>query len=321
MHRVLLRQLKKLGIEDTAQLPSASQWQQFLERINQTYDQSDQDRYTLERSLDISSKEMQKLYEAAESANHTKSDFLANMSHELRSPMNSIMGFIRRVAKKTEENTDLDTNFRTQQLKFLGIALSSSERLLTLLNDILDLSKLEAQMMQFNIEQGDLLEVVKEGAMEQASPREEKSISLTIEPPSTDTHAYFDHTRIMQVILNLLSNATKFTPEEKHITITFADSQLCTGRRRTDTNTIPALSVTVRDEGPGIPPGELELVFDKFAQSSKNKSEHGGTGLGLAISREIVSAHLGTLHANNHPKGGAAFILTLPRSPVKNLQT
>ena len=171
------------------------------------------------------------------------------------------------------------------------------------------------------MQSGDLLEAVNMSVEEQTFLREEKSIKLTIEPPSTDTRAYFDRTRIMQVILNLLSNATKFTPEGKHITIVFSDSQLRIGRRRTDLGSVPALTVEVQDEGHGIPPGELELVFAKFSKSSKNKSEHGGTGLGLAISRQIVSAHLGTLHANNHPKGGAAFTLTIPRSAVRNLQT
>ena len=163
---------------------------------------------------------------------------------------------------------------------------------------------------------GELLEVTKAAAKEQLSLRTEKSVKLIIEKTSIDCHAFFDKEKMMQVLLNLLSNATKFTPQGSLISISFAESTLNRGRRNTDDGTMHALSISVKDEGPGIPDEELELIFDKFVQSRKTRGTAGGTGLGLAISRKIVLAHGGNIKAQNHPLGGAVFAVTLPKEPL-----
>jgi signal transduction histidine kinase len=115
------------------------------------------------------------------------------------------------------------------------------------------------------------------------------------------------------VLHNLLGNAIKFTPEGRHIVVEIAADQVPAGRRASDAGRLlPALRLTVADEGIGIPPGELETVFEKFAQSSLTGTGAGGTGLGLAICREIVRAHRGIIRARNRPQGGAAFDVLLP---------
>ncbi|MBT6499552.1 MAG: hypothetical protein HOK67_06580, partial [Deltaproteobacteria bacterium] len=111
----------------------------------------------------------------------------------------------------------------------------------------------------------------------------------------------------------------KFTPPDKKITISFASQKLPVGNRRTDQETIPALTVKIRDEGTGIPENELESIFNKFIQSSKTKTGAGGTGLGLSICQEIVKAHHGKIWAENNPDGGATFSFILPYESVMTI--
>jgi signal transduction histidine kinase len=132
--------------------------------------------------------------------------------------------------------------------------------------------------------------------------------------PAESCHVLGDCKRISQVLHNLLGNAIKFTPEGRRIFIEIAPASLPAGRRAADSGALAALRLTVADEGIGIPPAELEAIFDKFAQSSKTATGAGGTGLGLAISREIVHAHRGIIQARNRPEGGAAFDVILPLS-------
>lgn len=246
--------------------------------------------------------------EAAEDANRAKSEFLANMSHELRTPMHSILSFSNFGVKKLE----------SASLEKLGSYFSrineSGSRLMRLLNDLLDLAKLEAGRMDFSMTQTDLADVLQICVKEYETRLQEKSISLIITPPECSTEACFDATRISQVIINLLSNAFKFTPEGKSIRITIEMDQLPVGRRKSDESSIPALQLCVRDDGIGIPQEELNSVFDKFIQSSKTKTDAGGTGLGLAICEEIIVGHRGRIWAENTPSGGAAFYFKIPLS-------
>jgi signal transduction histidine kinase len=113
---------------------------------------------------------------------------------------------------------------------------------------------------------------------------------------------------------NLISNAIKFSPHGKHIIIAIDDEKIARGHRQTDIKFIDAIHLTVRDQGPGIPDGELEAIFDKFIQSQHCSSD-AGTGLGLAICKEIVENHFGTIIAENAPDGGAIFSIVLPKKP------
>jgi len=254
------------------------------------------------------------LREVADSANRVKSNFLENMSHELRSPMTSIksgLGIIASVISDPEADEEDWNDVRTA----VQLAQGSAERLLGLLNGILDLSKLEAGKMEFNFQFDDLEKVIQMAIQEVWLQLQEKQLTLKTEMEGVDTHIIFDFDKMMQVAINLLSNAIKFTPEGKEIMIIVLASAPRLELPDSDGITFPALTLIIKDQGVGIPEDELDLVFDKFTQSSSTKTGAGGTGLGLPITAEIILAHNGSIRAENNPEGGASFIVTLPRKP------
>lgn len=247
--------------------------------------------------------------EAAERASEAKSEFLANMSHELRTPMHSVLSFASLGEEKSQALAQEKLGHYFQRIH------QSGSRLLNLLNELLDLSKLEAGMMHLQQKDEDVLDLVREAVAEAESWATTRKLRLLVEARTADTGATIDATRIGQVIRNLLSNAIKFSPEGSTVRILLDDAQLPSGRRTTDRSDIPALCIEVKDEGVGIPDTELERIFDKFVQSSSTKTGAGGTGLGLAICREIVHAHRGSIKACNNSPAGASLIVILPRSP------
>jgi len=245
--------------------------------------------------------------EAAERASEAKSEFLANMSHELRTPMHSVLSF----ASLGEARAHTDKQEKLAH--FFSRIHQSGTRLLGLLNNLLDLSKLEAGMMNLQLREQDVLPIIQEAVHENESWAATRQIQLTVDFGMAATSVPVDGVRIGQVIRNLLSNAIKFSPAGAKVEIFFSNVRLPRGRRASDPEDIPALQIEVRDEGPGIPETELETIFNKFVQSSKTKTGAGGTGLGLAICREIVHAHGGCIRAYNNPAGGASLILSLPQ--------
>jgi PAS domain S-box-containing protein len=244
----------------------------------------------------------------AEKANQLKSEFLANMSHELRTPMQSILGFSKRGIKQAEKASIEETIDRFQTIN------NNGTRLLSLLNDLLDLSKLEAGTVSLHLKNHDLLEIANSSIQSLSVLSDEKKLLISVESSVDDTKADIDSAKIQQVFLNLLSNAIKFSPEGSNIILKIEEATISVGRRASDTINKPALSISVIDQGMGIPDDELETVFDKFVQSSKTKTGAGGTGLGLAISSEIIKGHKGKLWAiNNIDEPGTTFTITLPR--------
>lgn len=249
--------------------------------------------------------------EKAELANRAKSEFLANMSHELRTPMHAILGFSSLGSGKVGSATN------EKIIGYFTRINESGQRLLFLLNDLLDLSKLEAGRMKYEFSDNDLQKTIS-NVVEELSPLFlERSLTTDIEPAAINTVMQYDKDKIEQVVRNLLSNAIKYTPDGMSVMIYYAETRLANFKGQALAEEVPAISVSIMDQGTGIPEDELESVFDKFVQSSNTDSGAGGTGLGLSISKEIIEGHGGVLKASNSlGKGGAIFTFTLPYRQV-----
>ena len=237
--------------------------------------------------------ESEKQREAAEEAARAKSEFLANMSHELRTPLHGILSFAGfGLRKYNSAGPEKIYDY------FLQID-HSGQILLTLLNDLLDLSKLEAGKMNFQFQKEDLNAWIDVVLKEFRPLVVDKNLKIEYQKPEFSPIAYHDQRRIMQVMRNLLSNAVKFSKAEGKIEVKVERKN-------------GLIQVAVQDQGVGIPESELKTIFDKFIQSTKTKTGAGGTGLGLSICREIVTAHKGRIWAENNPNGGAIFKFLLP---------
>lgn len=239
--------------------------------------------------------------ELAEKANEAKSLFLANMSHELRTPMHGILSYSALGVKNFEK-------YPPEKLKvFFERINSSGLRLLSLLNDLLDLSKLEAQLEVVNSETFDFYEVIKDMSLEMDPIIKQNNLQIEYDIKAKNTRMYSDKKKIQQLLSNLMSNAIKFSPENGKITIELEDAGLDESKFETD-----AILLKILDEGPGIPEDELKAIFDKFIQSSKTSTGAGGTGLGLSISEEITKLLGGSIWAESKRAEGAAFNVKLP---------
>lgn len=249
----------------------------------------------------------------AERANAAKSEFLANMSHELRTPMHAIMSFASLGVEKLQH----------QRLEKLPLYLQrihdSGARLLMLLNDLLDLSKLEAGKMAYDLQRHDMAALVGAVAGQVEPLLHQKSLTLIVEPFEEPAVVLCDALRISQVLYNLLSNAIKFTPNGKTIRIISGFTGPLSLPGEASGQGPSFLAVTIEDEGIGIPADELETVFDKFVQSRKTKTGAGGTGLGLPICRQIIAGHGGVIRAAQTAAGGTAMTFTLPAGEAVTL--
>ncbi len=234
-----------------------------------------------------------KAKEAAEAADQAKSRFLANISHELRTPLHGILSYTRFGLN------EVATAEREELRGFFGNVDHCANNLLCLVNDLLDLSKLESGRMAFESRHAELGQLVEMVVDEFKSMCAEHKVTICHRMPEEAMTATVDPNRIQQVVRNLLSNAVKFSP---------VDGTIFVELRRVGKNFL----LSVRDEGPGILPEELETVFDRFIQSSKTMSNKGGTGLGLAICREIVNWHQGRIWAENNDTTGCVFYCELP---------
>ncbi|QDU59485.1 Signal transduction histidine-protein kinase BarA [Planctomycetes bacterium Pan216] len=244
-------------------------------------------------SLDHKLDELARANMALFEMNRLKSDFLATISHELRTPLNSILGFSDLLAEVQ--------GLEQKQQRWVGNIQSSGKMLLNMINDILDLAKLEAGKMQLHIEDFSLRDVV-EGLIQMTLPlADKKNIALEAEIESSIPILHQDSGKLQQIISNLLSNAIKFTPEGGRIVV------ICNpeGNR---------VAISVADNGIGIAPEDQQLVFEKFRQSESGLTRmHGGTGLGLSIVRELTKLLGGDeVKLESEVGRGSTFLIRIP---------
>lgn len=250
-----------------------------------------QEEYT--QRLAESNAELELTNRELERANRLKSEFLASMSHELRTPLHTIIGFSELLGE------ELEGPLNEKQQRFVQHIHTDSLHLLELINDILDISKIEAGRLELRPEAFDFTALVAESLASVRSLAEAKSQTLeTALEVSSAVEA--DRLRIKQILVNLLSNAIKFTPEG--------------GRIRLEARVQESVVVvSVNDNGVGIPFEEHESIFDKFHQvGSTTKGVREGTGLGLAITKRLVEQHGGNIWVQSKPQQGSTFFFTLP---------
>lgn len=259
----------------------------------------------LEKRVQERTKELEQAKILAETANAAQREFMANISHELRTPMHGILSFASLGINK------IDQVSQERLSGYFAEIQKSGTRLLVLLNNLLDLSKHEAEMMHYNMTKHSLVEVVASSICHYSALAEEKNQKLIFKNPDVPIEAVFDRQKITQVIHNLLNNAFKYNEQGSVIVISLSQPKV-------EENGQDAITVSIADQGVGIPQEELDSVFDKFKQSTRTRSGAGGTGLGLAICKQIITAHKGCIWAENRVQGGTKFCFTLPLDPTRS---
>lgn len=260
----------------------------------------------INKSLDLKLNELAASNVFLEQSNRLKSEFLANVSHELRTPLNSILGFAEVIQELDEDGGDDNDAARLEKrLRYLHNIITSGRSLLELINDLLDLAKIEAGRLEIAVEQTSVADVC-EGLMTLVRPQaEKKNIELVVQVSPTLPPIETDPGRFQQIIFNFLSNAVKFTPQGGRIT-------LAAERVRTPESG-DQVRVSVSDTGPGISEEDQQIIFEKFRQvDASHTRRHAGTGLGLAICRELAALLGGTVKVSSEIGVGSTFTLTLP---------
>jgi len=280
-------------------------YQRALDILKETGKQRERLKQTLDelahanRQLALAAERMAALRAIAEEAQRTKTTFVANVSHEFRTPLNIIIGLVELMVRSPEiYSVVLSPKMR----KDLETIQRNCEHLSKMINDVLDLTRIEAGRLRLYRERIDLREIVESSVAVVLPLVEKKGLTLQIKTPEELPKVYCDSTRVKQVILNLLSNASRFT-EEGGITVEIAQRG-------------QYVLVSVTDTGPGISPEGLEKLFEPFWQSPGQLwRDRGGSGLGLSISKQFIELHGGQMWVESQVGRGTTFHFTLPIDP------
>ncbi len=272
-----------------------------IETINQELEETNKGVVALNRELEDRTIAIEKARLEAEQANRAKSEFLANMSHEIRTPMNAILGFTEILETKiTDKNL----------LKYLSSISSSGKALLNIINDILDLSKIEAGKLELKSREVNLFTILNEVGQIFKHKTQQKKIDFILDiAPSIPPTVILDDVRLRQILFNLVGNAVKFT-DRGYVKLSVEHDSL------PETSEHLHLRFTLKDTGIGIPPDQIEEIFEAFKQQKdQDLNKYGGTGLGLTITSRLVKMMGGKIEVNSEERKGSTFTVVL-----KNIQ-
>lgn len=229
--------------------------------------------------------------------------FLANLGHDLRSPIHGILSFANFGIKK------IDTVDKDKIVEYMHKIRQCGNRLMSIINNLIDLSKLESGLISYDFRESQLSELITIAIQSQIKETGKKQLHLEFTPPESEEVMICDPQWILLVLKNIISNAIKFSPEGSDIKIEMENRE-------------SYLQFVVKDWGMGIPEGEYDAVFDKNAQTRKSRSDPEGTGMGLAICRKVIVDHNGTIRAEPNVPNGVRIIARLPkRQPRKTIKT
>lgn len=270
-----------------AELQASSVYQQ-LQATNELLLRQNEELKKQKQKIELQNLELLK-------ASKIKSQFLATMSHELRTPMNAIIGFSQVLLRQSKGSVNVHQQTMIERI------LSNSKNLLDLVNDILDLSKIEAGRLELRPEPCDLLQLLETTIGQLRCLAEEKNLTVQVRSTLPHSRAFNDSMRVRQVLVNLLSNAIKFTNSGK-VSVELSEPK-------------PGwVAIAVQDSGIGIAPEDLKRIFEIFRQIDQTLNrQYGGTGLGLAITRSLVEMMGGEITVESHLGEGSTFTIEIPR--------
>ena len=297
-HGDVTRHVDDTGSDEVAQL--ARTFNYMRDEITSTHAELEaqvEEAQTVTEELEQANEQLRQAMEAAETANRVKSDFLAVMSHELRTPLNAIGGYVQLL------ELGVHGPVNDAQRDALTRVARSQQRLLTLINDVLNFTRLDAGHVEYNWRDFSL-DAALAGLEPVIAPQvRAKGLTYTYVPCSSSLTVHADHDRLQQIVINLLSNAIKFTPAGGVITV---ESEA----------TPDAVLIRVRDTGRGIPADRARTIFEPFVQVERSLNRpHEGVGLGLSISRELARGMGGDLTVESEPDKGSVFTVRVSRIP------
>ena len=284
---------QRIAVETNDELGAlADEFNRMAARLQESYAGLELKVEERTRELAEALQELDRKSSELEAASLHKSAFLANMSHELRTPLNAIIGFSQVLRE------EMVGEVNEKQAEYLDDVLSSANHLLSLINDVLDLSKVEAGQVELEVGPFSLKDALERGVVMVRERATRDGVRVTLEAVDVGV-VTGDERRIRQVIFNLLSNAVKFTPAGGAVDVTA-------------TQVNGEVRVAIADTGPGIADDDLDRIFEEFQQTEAGIEQHEGTGLGLALSKRLVELHGGRIWVDSELGHGSTFVFTLP---------
>ncbi len=286
---------KEIDIELSGKKIVYHQEEAYLQIIKNVSEKMQAQRYMEEY------KKSQKLLKEVEDTERAQRDFFTNLSHELRTPLNVIMGIVQLQdqAYKTDDLNMIKESYK----KYNQVIKQNCYRLLKMINNLLDITKIEAGYLNLNLENKDIVSAVENTTMSVVDYAKLRGVNIIFDTDIEEKIMAFDLDYMERIILNLLSNAVKFTPAGKNVYVTIKDL-------------VDTIIISVRDEGEGIPKDKQETIFNRFIQASRDcKKRKAGTGIGLSLVKSLVELHQGAIKLSSDIGKGSEFIIYLPYTP------